>query len=378
MKKVLVINHSYNTVYGAAKSLRLLIKESSFLFDMIYPFAFRPGTAPDDIRNFYGENVRHVYCLPMTFKLEKIFEQKGVSIRKRLSNFVHEGLALLTDPYRKAISRKKEYDYVHLNSLILFPLIDEKSKYIIHVREVFQSSDEVKKSIEQKLNRAAGVVFIGEAEKKPFADIKVPNVVLTNPFDMRYLKNYAQNEIYKKYSVNKDTVVIAILGMIASEKGVMRVIEAFEQTTRRDVVLLVVGKNDGSVYAQECLKHIEASGAMIYIGELSDPGEVYCMADYVVRGEDYVGVGRTVYEALFSKCDVIMYDEERKNLEAIRSESEIFTDRVHTYSNGKGLTSIIDQVRKVDKLKREYLSNTEQYISKYENFVEACCAGKKL
>lgn len=376
MKKILVINHSYNTVYGAAKSLRLLIMKSNFLFDMIYPFAFRTGTAANDVRNFYGENVQHVYCLPMTFKLDEIIEQKEVSIRKRLSNFVHEGLALLTAPCRKVISRKKEYDYIHLNSLILFPLIDEKSKYIIHVREVFQSSDEAKKRIVQQLNRAAGVVYIGEAEKKPFADIKVPSIVLTNPFDMRYLKNYSQNEIYKKYSINKDTVIIAMLGMITFEKGVLRVIKAFEQTTRQDVVLLVVGKNDGSIYTQECLKHIGASDSMIYIGELSDPGEIYCVADYVVRGEDYVGVGRTVYEALFSKCDVIMYDEERKNLESIQSESEIFADRVHTYSDEKSLTAIMEQVHKVDKVKREYLSNTEQYVRKYENFVEACCAGK--
>ena len=376
MKKILVINHSYNTVYGAAKSLRLLIMKSNFLFDMIYPFAFRTGTAAGDIRNFYGKNVQHVYCLPMTFKLDKIIEQNRVSVRKRLSNFVHEGLALLTAPCRKAISRKKEYDYVHLNSLILFPLIDEKSKYIIHVREVFQSSDEAKKRIEQQLNRAAGVIFIGEAEKKPFANIKVPNIVLTNPFDMRYLKNYSQNEICKKYSISKDTVVIAMLGMISFEKGVLRVIEAFEQTTRQDLVLLVVGKNNGSVYTQECLKHIEKSDSMIFIDELSDPGEIYCMADYVVRGEDYVGVGRTVYEALFSKCDVIIYDEEGKNFEAIQNESGTFAERVHTYSDEKSLTAIINQVHKVNKLNREYLSNTEQYMCKYENFVEACCADK--
>ena len=376
MKKILVINHSYNTVYGAAKSLRLLIMESNLLFDMIYPFAFRTGTAKDDIKNFYGENVQHVYCLPMTFKLDKIIEQKGTSTRKKLSNFVHESLALLTAPCRKAISRKKEYDYVHLNSLILFPLIDEKSKYIIHVREVFQSSDEEKRRIEQQLNRAAGVIFIGEAEKKPFYDIKVPNIVLTNPFDMRYLTNYSQSEIYRKHSINKDAIVIAMLGMFAFEKGVLRVIEAFEQTTRQDIVLMVVGKNDGSEYTQECLKHIDAFDSMKYIGELSDPGEIYCVADYIIRGEDYVGVGRTVYEALFAKCDVILYDEDRKNLEAIQNESGVFADRVHTYSDEKSLTAIIDQANKVDKSKRDFLSNTEQYISKYENFVRVCCAKK--
>lgn len=376
MKKVLVINHSYNTVYGAAKSLRLLIQKSSFSFDMIYPFAFRTGTTPGDIRNFYGENVGNVYCLPMTFKLDKIIERKEIAIKKRITNFVHECLALLTSPCRKVIAQKKEYDCIQLNSLILFPLINEKCKYIIYIREVFQGSDESRKQINRRLNRAAGVIFIGEAEKKPFVDIKVPNIVLTNPFDMRYLENYSQNEIYKKYSINKDTVVIAMLGMIAAEKGVLRVIEAFEQTTRQDVVLLVVGKNYSDVYTQECLKHITASDSMIYIGELTNPGEIYCMADYIVRGEDYVGVGRTVYEALFSKCDVIMYDEERRNFEAIRSESEIFCERVHTYSEGKSLTAIIDQVHKVDKSKREYMSNTEQYISKYEKFVEVCCEGE--
>lgn len=360
-KKALFITHDVS-FYGASRSLQQIIRNLEDTdIDLIVRKRFLGSHDLKALRFFFGDKINVVkeFCLPFDpcyqgkdaskamLALHKIRWQQNA---QNLYTFIKSG----------------KYDYIHINSLVLHPIIKREQPFILHVREILDHPNE---AVFRSLMDAHGVIFIDNATKKPFQHLQLRNsLVLNNPFDMRgidspHFQEWVGNSFYK------DKVVFSIIGNVAPIKGVDISIQAFRNVKTKDALLLIVGKGNDE-YLKYCKKLAGEDSRIIFYGEESEIEKIYALSDYIVRCDPQFCVGRTVYEGLYAGCEVMMPGtEDNKNS---LYEAEKFMDSITMYppQDIKALSIIIADKSSVKLKKRKAGTNIATQIKLFSNFVD--------
>lgn len=366
--KILVINHSNNYVYGASKSLQSLLTNLDIEYDLVSPKSLLHKHNADTIRKHFKGKLNHIYSYWLPSKIY-IYGRESRSIKGRLYHVFLNIMYYSNYKKLQKLCQNKSYDFIYLNSTILFPMINKNSRYIIHIREMFKGNDKEFYSLESKLKQATGVVFIDQASYQPFSHSGLHYIILSNPFDMRTLNTLNSDNIAKKYDISENVVVFSILGKMIKLKGVDFVIKAFMNVDNVNAILIIVGdKNGGN--AEECIELAHKNPNIKFIGELQNPDEIYKISDYIVRGDQVVALGRTTYEGLYATCDVILPSKDGKNHFVELSE---FTNKCHTYkvNDLDSLTSVLISCASKKVKKGEASSNIDSYITDFNSFINS-------
>jgi glycosyltransferase involved in cell wall biosynthesis len=220
----------------------------------------------------------------------------------------------------------------------------------------------------ESLQAARGVIFIDEATKKPFERVGLSrSVVLNNPFDMTSVDDYRQAGLGVEGSLSGGAV-FALIGKLSENKGTIFVIEAFRKLKCQNAVLLVVGDGEGNALSL-CKRAAGEDVRIRFLGEEPDIAKVYAVADYILRGEAYPCVGRTVYEGLYAGCEVIVPGGEGSGEDFF--ETGKFLDKMHFYQP-RNMESLMIQLERHARRKvstQHCLSNVPEYLRRFKAFV---------
>lgn len=366
--KILFITHSGNLTYGAAKSLGLILGNIDFEYDLLCEKYLTKKYSIDEIRQYTGNKVNKIYSFWLPYEDQAVLMEKDNSkysiIRRKLSNLFVRLKSLIDKVKIYRIIKKESYDMIYLNSIVLYPLISKKYNFIIHIRELYSGYN--KKVIEKKVNMAKAIIFIDYATKNSFSktinEIKPKKYILNNPFDMKYVKSIDSNKIYQSYNINKDKVIFSIIGVVEKTKGVDFVINQFMNIKNKNAILLVVGSGDKN-FVDYCKSIAFKDKRIYFLDEIVNIGEIYAISDYIIRGDIIFAIGRTIYEALYSSCDVIIpgLDSDKSNV----FEFNKFEEKIHFYipRNEVSLIDIISNCAGKKVIKELYYDNINKYIT---------------
>src|SRR5690242_8724445 len=271
--------------YGASRSLQALLREyeSKRVELAVNRRVFGTNDVPE-IRARFGPHVQRVYELPLPFA--RCFKGKPLpSWRLAMRNIVSTLMRSRTHAF---ISRLQP-DFIHLNSLVLHPLVRADLPFIVHVREIHDGAD---RHAYRSLCRARGVIFIDEASKAPFAHLPVPSVILNNPIDMRGGDPEKSAQLRNALGGAGKTV-FGVLGQINQNKGTAFIIRSFLEARADDALLLIVGEGEPT-YVEHCRRLAQGNANVSFQGFVSDVATIYGAIDFVLRGEAYPCVGRTI------------------------------------------------------------------------------------
>jgi glycosyltransferase involved in cell wall biosynthesis len=314
----------------------------------------------EKIKNFYQ------FCLPFDYcyrgKPEKFSFKIAITIKRVFEFF---------DSWKvKKIIREGNYDFIYLNSLILHPLISEDFCFIIHVREIFDNSNTYAIN---SLSKAKGVIFIDEATQNPFKEIFIKNkIVLNNPFQMKRQIGTRLPNI--PFNVDwKNRVIFSIIGRIEKVKGIPLVIESFKEVKNDNILLLIVGSGEED-YIDYCRNLAQNDNRIIFYGSEENIQIIYDISDYIIRGDPLQCIGRTIYEGLYSGCEVIVPGTNPY----LFFEYQKFKDKVHFYqpTDILSLTKQIEVVSGRKITERQYYSNVHEYLEKFNEFITRACQEK--
>lgn len=367
MKGLFVI-HSVNLVYGASRSLALLLKNIDYDYDIVFPKSISAKVTDEKIREVYGARIGKIFRLRLPFEKIYLGKERHTIFSAAGLKFTLSQLVSRFDFFKlRRIVKKGGYDFLYLNSLTLYPLVQEKT--FIHVREVLDCNETIKRSVTSKLERAEGVIFIDKATLQPFAENKkLTSILLSNPYDMTRVGEVDTERIREQWGISSEDVVYSILGSIIEVKGVREVLSAFIEANISHAKLLIVGDYTGE-YAQSCRDLAKGNRSVIFTGELSDPTEIYAISHFVVRGEPMFCVGRTIYEALFSGCSVILPGEANKDFENL-DMYEQYQGAVFFYEprNIKALSQLMRNLQQPENI-RSFRSNVQEYVYQHTSFI---------
>ena len=362
--KVLFVTHTADAMGGAARSLRELIQAWDVDADVMLP---RFNGIPDDtaLRALFGPRVRRVFRRWLAYDLCYRGRPRLWESARR-----HVLFPLMWRLDRNAFHRfveRERYDVVHLNSVVLHPLARADQPFILHVREIL---DGAQPQALVSAARASGVVFIDEATRAPFAAAPLrASTVLNNPVDMRAVGRLPPNAAARLGGDPAALTVFAMVGTLIPEKGPDVVIEAFRGVDAPNARLLLVGSGAPDYTAR--LERLAAGDRrIVFWGEEPAIADVYTLADWVVRGEAYHCVGRTIYEALYAGCGAIVPGDAGDHA---FFEYERFQDRIRFYRPGdhEALRGVFRALagHKFGAKKGE--SNVTQYAAEFDRFVRA-------
>jgi hypothetical protein len=264
------------------------------------------------------------------------------------------------------------YDFIHLNSLVLHPLNDESLPFILHVREVYDGSTA---KVFDAARRARAVIFIDEATCRPFREAGVRGTIINNPFDMREVDAASGERLRREWQAC-GKAVFALIGKLNDNKGAQFVVEAFVRAGNPRAVLVLVGEGDAR-YVERCRALAAGADNVVFHGLESDIDRVYAASDYVLRGEEYACIGRTIYEGLYAGCSVVVPGslEEWDGM----FEADRFRGRVHVYAPrsiadlGRLFRTLQRPERRIDGSR----SNVEAYIARFDRVLEEALRTKQ-
>lgn len=362
-------------IYGAAKSLSTVTRNWGEEFDIVFPkdfprdaFGMNNRFEGVDFHDFYGEKLRNVYFAWMPFIFACDIEHKETA-KWKIKYCINFILGKLFQSKIYRLIEKNQYQIVHLNSLILFPLLTSKYPMYIHVREVSDAGQTLKNYVLKKFGSAKGVIFIDNATEKPFVDAvsTISSIVLNNPFDMRGIEKLDREKIKQQYCIEEDEIVYTIAGNVSGVKGVDFVIQSFIKTNIK-AKLLVVGSGEHD-FINKCKRMAGSDKRVVFIGELIDMRPIYAISDYIIRGDAQFCIGRTAYEGLYAGAGVIIPGtiENRQDM----FEYEKFKDKIFFYTpqNEEALQTIFNNCGIINSDMRIGMSNISEYLKEFNNFL---------
>lgn len=353
--KLLFVTHSVHHG-GSTRSLRELIANYPGVeVDLVLPH--RATMTDDEVRAYFGPNVRRIFRFWLPFELC----YRG---RPSLVRTGHRWLALgvLWRTNRAAFYRlARDYDAIHLNSVVLHPMARADLPFVIHVREIV---DLDRARVTRSLAKARGVIFIDKATRAPFDDAKINATVLNNAVDMTAVGAAPSDAAARLGGDPSRLTIFSIIGVLIPEKGVDRVIRAFRSTRDPTLRLVVVGQGLAEADLRELAR---GDDRIVFWGFERVVEPLFALSDYVLRGEAYACVGRTIYEALYAGCGVIIPGSDGKAL----FEYERFAPRIMFYPPGDEdrLRAAFESVAGRKLGGKQGASNVAEHVHGFDRFV---------
>ncbi len=365
--KGLFITHDTSN-YGASQSLQLHLRNYDGVeADLIVQKNFLGTHDHGDLRKRFGSHINRVWEVYLPFDtcyqygrkdavftiLIKLYNRIfGNSGRKQVENVIAAG----------------GYDFIHLNSLVLHSLVNDRHPYVLHMRDVYDGSNP---AAVENVKRARGVIFIDEATREPFRDVSLrKSLVLNNPFDMSRVAEFSgYRPTLPGLDIGHHTVFSAI-GVANDKKGTGFIISTFLKFKDQNARLLIVGGREQPALAAY-RKLAEADPRVIFWGEEPDIMKIYAITDYVLRGEEFPCVGRTVYEGLYAGCRVIIPGSD--GCPTPLFEYDTFRDAIFFYAprNDSALLGLFNRLAGEKIRERKLRSNVDAYVRSFHEFVSS-------
>ncbi len=323
-KCLFVSNVLLTDINGAANSLRTFLQHQTFLdIDLILPlFIFNIYKWPKIIRQnqrILPQSVTSVsfFLLPWS----RCFEGSQTSRKAITAYALSNVFANFLVPILKLRLKRPSYRFVYLNSLSLNRLISSQYKILLHVREVLDAQSSSLPKVVERLQNAAGQIFIDSRTRDVFqmhinSRPQTVAAIINNPFDMHKARRMRQKnqkmQIASRLHRPNETI-FTFIGAIDKIKGVDFIIEAFLKAKPRQAKLYIVGSGN-SRFFNSCKALAARSRTVVFFDRLQPDAimEIYAASDYVLRGDPDFRIGRTIFEALYTGCRVILPNDRPK------------------------------------------------------------------
>ena len=383
--KVLSISHvPLESNYGAGTSLRLhwralLPQISAGLIEphLITPIGLREAMGGKNISKSIGGKpfISHRnFFLPFELNYERENPTYVKEFRSKMLSVIYKAIFKIYAGRFIEIIDLGKFDVVHLNSVVLAPVattiknrLGVRSPYIIlHVRE-FLDNKISKKQISD-ICAADNFICIDVAAQKRLVTTAGDTLikrcsVINNPF-------FSPENIFHSDVFGDDKNGIkrfAIAGCVTSDKGVLRVCEAFLEAEIPDAILYIVGAGAGPYYEKVKSLVLGSNEKCRLLGELDQLSErgFFNSIDVLIRGDKSFRTGRTVYEALYAGASVVfpgVYTD-------LESDNELhrFKDKIYLFepnSSQKLIDALVKASRSIipsERTLRPHLDNFMQY-----------------
>lgn len=131
--KILFVLPSGDTVYGSGRCAVQLARASGLQFDLLVGKSLIHPIDEENLRRQFGDKLGSIYQLWLPNVNFYYGENKNIFV---IFAAIHKYIMWRIQKRKfRNIIQSNGYDVIHLNSLILIPMVDKKYRMILHVRK---------------------------------------------------------------------------------------------------------------------------------------------------------------------------------------------------------------------------------------------------
>lgn len=220
-------------------------------------------------------------------------------------------------------------EIVYINSISLFPILwflPKETQAVMHVREQFNTIERPTLSriaINLIKKRANHIIAIDLLTKAPFDNLAKCQQI-SNGFSMENARGMrAQSESLRSQLGIPNTHVASMIGIISEAKGSHRFLElCLLMSNNPEWHFVAVGRRYDTT-GDNMRKYANTHSNLTLIDEIEDIDKIYAISDFIVRCEDYLPLGRTVWEGLYAGCKIVIPTRQNDKLDDL----EIYLDK---------------------------------------------------
>ena len=233
--------------------------------------------------------------------------------------------------YNKILKQEK-ITIVHLNSLVLWPLLlvlPKSTKTVIHIREVPNNSIEARIAIFVINHFATDIISIDPITNIPFAQ-SGKSQIISNPFNMtesRRLRAF-KDSIKMELGIPPKSLVVSLFGPIGKQKGIEFLVKIINASTHINNLEFLVLGNPSGLDDEKYIRLLTGYDNVKYFAEQKDTRKFYAITDVVIRCEDYLPLGRTVWEGIFAGGIALVPVNKNDDISVIKDYIEKY---IYTY-----------------------------------------------
>lgn len=266
-----------------------------------------------------------------------------------------------------------QYDWIHLNGLGLYPVLKRRYPMTLHMRQIFNGGRLEKMKRLHYLNQSRAIVYIDEASFEPFREMNKKHLVIANPVDQTGVNAISKEDVQRKYQIDDLNTIFIIAGTVSEGKGVGFVIDAFQDFCKfrsHPCKLLIAGQGTPE-YKKHCSRLAGNNPDIYFLGQLTrqEMLEIYKISDYMIRAEQEAGIGRTVWEALYSGVGLVIQGGKEIMKEISKEAGGCENVFVYEPRNKESLIQAFLSVQG-KKTENQGRSNARKYAKKINDFIE--------
>lgn len=278
----------------------------------------------------------------------------------------------------KVLKQLKIYnvDVIHVHTPVLsFIPYFLKKKFVktIHIKNLSLSIFDKKATHEITISRET---FNEAKEKYHYSDDEI--TLIFNGVDRKFSKIVEnKNILKKKYEIDKDKIIIGIVGSIQHRKGhdiLLKAIGILPLILREELQLIILGEGENQndeLWLEKLIKE-EQLDKIVKKFPFQDPKPFYDIMDIFVLPSRLEGFPLVVLEAFLSRCCVV-----RSNVEGAYDQiTDGQTGFLFENENVEQLSKILENLITNKKIRDEVAIKGRQYA--LENFTSDIMAEKTL
>lgn len=374
-------------VYGSSKSLQLTLKgliDKEYLkkenIIIIYPKAVK-SSLNEKLKEMLRESYFSEFGDSKSWVLPFSHIIYGIHINKleKTKSFIRILLFYMfwVFKYKKQL-KKENIKLIYLNSITLWPMLlvlPKNVRIIMHIREILDLNNPISKVAKKLIiDNCTDLIAIDKKTALPFLKCNKKVFVLRNPFDMEEVKELKINKykfLCKKYKLDQNKVHISIIGSIQEVKGQIFFCDIAQKNNNNDIFeFIIVGRGNGSYY-NAIVDMADKLKNLYYVSEIRNIEEIYAVTHIVIRCDSFFPLGRTVWEAYYSGCKVLLPYNINDDISEIKDylNKEIFLYKLRDVDSAiSKLKEIVNYGFNVDN--DLPTSNLEAYIKEVKDILK--------
>jgi len=136
-------------------------------------------------------------------------------------------------------------------------------------------------------------------------------VDVTNKFNIENIQEQDIKNLRSEFNIGDEDKVVAFIGRLVEEKGILDLLKGFEKIERDDIKLLIVGrleKGERDTKTFEALKKYYNKKNIIFAGRREDINNILYITDIFCLPSYREGMPRSIIEAMVMECAVVASD----------------------------------------------------------------------
>ena len=298
--KVAFLTHT--TRYGGAAISQRTVLEYLFENYLVDPTDCILAIPHGEPLGVYSSIASRMNTVSWQLPFSLVFKGAPDNIRIRVSSLYKEIRAIIGTIRYNTVLKREGVTHIHLNSSVfwcMLPFLPKQMKKIIHIRELMKDTLAAKLAI-WTINRYADTILaISQQTAQPFPRA----IIIENPYDMRRARQCRniRDALKRQFDVPPDVFVVSVIAEVSEGKGHRFLEEVLQQLGGRKDILVI---SAGAVASVDLFNSLTRYKQFRYLGERESVDELYAISDVILRCEQYLPLGRTVYEGIYAGCTI--------------------------------------------------------------------------